>query len=449
VHNLGRDGTGKTMSECPIVYYSVARLWKIFGHSEFIYRLIVLLLFFGALLLLFKTFEGLLKESVLSMISVLLLFTSPTLIYYANNFLMDIPAFSLAIFGLSFFIRFLQTQMNRHFYLSLLFYTLAGLLKVSSLLSFGAIIGVYLLDLAGFKLLSDRKLFRFPIKTAVFIMAVIAIQIAWYWYASYYNHRYNAGNFLIGILPIWKMNPEQISETLHAIDYHMKWDYFRLETQYLFLFLFVFTLLFCKRTQKVLLWMTIIASIGFVAFIFLFFDALKDHDYYTVNLFILVPLTLLTFLMLLKERFPVLFRSAIFWIVALSFLIHNVDFGRRRISGRYDTVGWHNEAYLNQYQAFRELPAYLRSIGISEEDKVISISDNSINISLYLMNQKGWTNYNIKSNPKLVERMISQGAKYLMVSIPESYAEEGLQPFFQKKTGQFRNIHIYELGLSR
>jgi hypothetical protein len=445
VHNLGRDGTGKTVSECPIIYYTIAQLWKVFGHHEFIFRLVVLLLFFTSLFVLFKTFEDFLRESILSMIGILFLFTSPTLIYYANNFLMDIPAFSLAVIGFSFFIRFVHCEKQRWFYWSMFFYSLAGLLKISSLLSFGAIFGLFWLEVLGVKVLPNRKIFIFPLQKFLLLLGVIGIQVAWYIYASQYNSQYNSGNFLIGTLPIWKMNRIQIMETLHAIDYHINWDYFRQETQVVFVLLFALLLLFYKRGNNVLRLLTIITVMGFLAFIFLFFDALKDHDYYTINLFILVPIMLLAFLLLLKDRFPTVFNSAFFWILSFSFLVHNVDFGRRRMSDRYSNDGWHNESYVTYFQTFRKIPYYLRSIGITQDDKVLSISDNSINISLYMMNQKGWTNYGTKTNSATIRKRILQGAKYLFISNQADIEEVEIKPFLTKKIGQYKNVDIFEL----
>ena len=75
VHYLGADGTGKTISECPLIYYSVASLWKVFGHHEFIYRMLVLLIYFIGLFSVFKLFENKLKDSIWAMICSLLLFT--------------------------------------------------------------------------------------------------------------------------------------------------------------------------------------------------------------------------------------------------------------------------------------------------------------------------------------------------------------------------------------
>ena len=185
VHYLGADGTGKTISECPLIYYSVASLWKVFGHHEFIYRMLVLLIYFIGLFSVFKLFENKLKDSIWAMICSLLLFTSPTLVYYANNFLMDIPALSLAMVGLYFFFRFEQSGSNKFLYWSALFYTIAGLLKVSALLSFAAIIGLFALELVNVTLRSDRKVFHQPLKQAAVFAGVLLIQYAWYSYASF------------------------------------------------------------------------------------------------------------------------------------------------------------------------------------------------------------------------------------------------------------------------
>jgi hypothetical protein len=445
VHNLGGDGTGKTVSECPVIYYSIAMLWKVFGYHEFIFRLFVLLLFFVGLYAIFKIFEFTFKDSIVSMICALFLFTSPTLVYYANNFLMDMPAFSLAIIGLYFFFRFEQSQANKYLYLSAFFFAIAGLLKISSLLSFMAIIGLFVLELFNVRLHPDRKVFNYPPKQAAVFLGVILVQIVWYTYAHSYNSHHNSGNFLIGILPIWEMSREEIRTTLNAISEHIKLDYFRRETQVVFVLMFILILAYYKKINKIALILTIMTSVGFLAYILLFFKPLKEHDYYTINLFILVPIILFAFLSLLKNKFNIIYTSLVFRIILIAFLIHNVDFARRRISDRYNPEGWQNKYYTTNIRSFREIPAYLRSLGIKEEDKVISLSDNSINISLYLMNQKGWSNYGINTDTVRIRQKINQGAEYLFISDAKTYEVQSIKPFLTNKIGRFSNIDIYKL----
>src|ERR1035438_6797900 len=162
VHNLGRDGTGKTAGECPLLYFSIGQLWKIFGYHEYIYRLIILLFFFFGLFAFFKMLENKLRDSVLALLFSFLLFTSPSIVFYANNFLMNIPAFSLALTGLYFFFKFIETTKTRYLYLFAISYAFAGLLKVTSLLSFAAIFGLFLFELIDVKGEPDKKSFQHP-----------------------------------------------------------------------------------------------------------------------------------------------------------------------------------------------------------------------------------------------------------------------------------------------
>ena len=453
VHNLGRDETGKTVSDFPLIYFSIAYLWKIFGHYEFIYRLVVMLFFFFGLFTLFKFFENILKDSIIAITSTLFLFTSPTLVYYANNFLMDIPAFSLALIGFYFFFKFTQSSKNTHVYLFVFLYAIAGLLKISSLLSFMAIVGLFIIELLGVKLNPERKIFHQPVKQGILFIGVLTVQLIWYMYANNYNAKYNSGFFLIGILPIWEMNIAEIKRTFTIIDEHINWDYFRKETQLVLLAIFIFTLTLYKKANKIILLLMILTAIGAISYSILFFGAFKDHDYYTINLFILTPMIIAGFLLLLKDKFNFIYTSLLFKCILIAFLIHNIDFARRRMQGRYSPTGWQNRDYIQNTHSFEEIPTYLRSIGIKKEDRIISISDNSINITLYLMNQKGWTNFGMIKDSLKIRDKINQGANYLLIdnkfkgNAAELYKEKSIQPFIKNKVGEFKNIDVYRLNL--
>ena len=445
VHHLSNDGTGKTISEFPLIYYSVAQLWKVFGHFEFIYRLIVLSFFFSGLFALFKIYEALLKDSVLAIIFTLLLFTSPVLVYYANNFLMDVPAFSLALVGLYFFFRFIQSAKDKYFYWFIFINVIAGLLKISSLMSFLAVFGLFILELFNVKIDPKRRIFQKPLKQFALLASVLIIQFVWYMYASIYNSKHNGGIFLVGYLPIWDLDLSQIKVTFDAIIEHIKRDYFRRETQIVFGIMFILILAFYKHINKIVLYIIIFLSIGFLLFVILFFQALKDHDYYTINLYILIPLIFLGFLQLLKNKYNRVYTSIFFRIILIIFLIYNIKFAKDQMNNRYSSMGWENENYIVNIQSFGEINPYLQSIGIKSEDKVISLSDNSINISLYFMNRKGWSNYGINLDRLKIKKAINLGAKFLFIYDKEVYNEPGIQPFIKNKIGEFNNIDIYSL----
>jgi len=358
---------------------------------------------------------------------------------------MNIPAFSLALIGLYFFFKFSETSKNRYLYLFTLFYALAGLLKITSLLSFLAIFGLFLLELFDVKVIQDRKIFQHPKKQIISFLSVLIIQIIWYWYAYTYDRRYNSGLFLLGILPIWDIKLAQIRIILDGINNQIAWYYFRKITQIVFLFMFILVVLFYKKTDKKLFFLTILTSIGFLLTVLLFFRVLDSHDYYVIDLFILVPFITLSFLTLLKNKFNKVYTSVLFRIILVVFLFYNVDFARRRIHDRYDPGGWQNELYVKYVGTFEEIKPYIRSLGIKENDRVWSMSDNSINISLYLMNQKGWTNYWVGTDSNTINKIKKLGAKYLFIYNKEIYSNKDIQPYIQHKIGEYKNVDIYKL----
>jgi hypothetical protein len=444
VHHLGNDGTGKTVSDFPIIYFTVAQFWKVFGKHEFIMRLINLLIFFAGLFAMFKTIESVLKDSFIAIYTTSLLFTSPILVYYANNFLMDVPAFSMALIGLYFFTLFYTSQKNKYFILFAAFFALGGLLKISSMISFIAITLIFVFETAGIKVRKQGKTFNHPLKQSLVFAGVYVTLIAWYLFARSYDEKYNSGNFLLGILPVWKSEKIQVTEILNTVAEHIKWAYFYRITQLMFAIMLLYILTNFRKTNRTLYFLTSMITIGFCGFLILFFDAL-GHDYYVINLLILAPFIQLTFMHTLKSRFNKIYYSFIFRIFLLAFLIHNIDFAKRRITDRYNPDGWQNSYYRKDIRVFEEIQPYLRSIGIQKEDRVISLSDNSINITLYLMNQKGWTNYGINADSTMIRQKIAMGAKFLLISDKEQYKNKNIVPFTCNKIGTFKTIDVFKL----
>lgn len=105
--------------------------------------------------------------------------------------------------------------------------------------------------------------------------------------------------------------------------------------------------------------------------------------------------------------------------------------------------------YRNHLEALETVTPFLRSLGIQRDDLVISIPDGSINISLYLMDQKGFTDYGYSETKgkvhERIERFKQIGAKYLIVNKPEAIQHEDFAPYTQNKIGVYKNIQIFSL----
>jgi hypothetical protein len=358
---------------------------------------------------------------------------------------MNAPALSLAFIGLYLFYLFYKTSRNKYLYMMAGVLTLSGMLKVSSLLSFAAIVAIFFIELIKIKITYNRKVFPNPKQQFIPLAGVIVVQVIWYLYARYYNSQHNAGVFLVGILPVWDFDFSKFEIFWRAVTEHIKWDYFRRETQVVFILMLIATWISARKANRLLLLMTSIISVGFIAFLILFFQALQDHDYYVLDLLVLAPFVMMTFLMLLKENYSKVFNSLIFKIIVLAFLIHNIDFARRRIEDRYSMTGWQNHDYVEFYKNFEDISPYLRSLGIEQNDKVLSLSDESINISLLFMNQKGWSDYGISHDISQIDKAIKSGAKYLLIDEQELDKNHQLRPYLQTRIGHYKSIDIYKI----
>lgn len=444
MHYAGPDGTGKTISEFPIIYYSIANIWKVFGKNEGLYRGIVLLYFLIALFALYRTISSYLDDRFLGLWVATLLFTSPMLVFYSSNFLANVPALSSALIGWAFFYKYIRKTKVKWLIVSFLFFTLGGLLKASAALSFVALFFVFLLYLTGLFSIGTKGRSR---RRARHLMTAFAasfvILTAWYFYAHSYNSANNKGIFLIGILPIWELNGQEMDITLSAIKEHLRWDYFRVDIYYMLIGFAVCIAMFLKQTDRFLSVLLSISLIGAMLFVLLFFQALQEHDYYVLDLLILMPLITLTFLMLAKTKCPKALNSWIVRLTLIVLIIHNADFAQRRMEWRYS--GWMDEGYSQYTYKFREVENILRRNGIERDDLVISLPDPSFNSSLYAMDQKGWSGFKefLMDSVKVKEKIVV-GASVLIIT--DTLANDPhIIPFTKKPLAEHDGLLIYDL----
>jgi hypothetical protein len=146
------------------------------------------------------------------------------------------------------------------------------------------------------------------------------------------------------------------------------------------------------------------------------------------------------------------------------FLLYNIIYCRDMLELRYfpkesrkylivdsqDLVGffrWFNWDYPQHYGALETIKPYLLSVGIKPEDKIISMPDQSINITLYLMDRKGFSNfgYDDLQGDARIKTFIDAGAKFLIINDAKLLEEEYLKPYLKNKIGEYKNITIYNL----
>ena len=111
-----------------------------------------------------------------------------------------------------------------------------------------------------------------------------------------------------------------------------------------------------------------------------------------------------------------------------------------------DIFGWYQYDYEKNLKAFNTITPYLRELGIKRDDVVMVLGDQSINISLYNMDQIGFTNYcNVHEYPNQVELAKTFGAKYLFISEYKIQDNPQYLPYMIDEIGKYKNILIYKI----
>jgi hypothetical protein len=456
-HNLTSDGgtTGKCCtSEIPLLYYTVALLYQIFGYHDFIYRLLNTLLFFLGLFYLFKLFNYLLSDIFWAIGLTLIFFTSPVLVFYGNNYLTNSSALSFSLVGWYLFFRFAKEHSLKHFILSMLVFSLAGSFKVSAFFSLLAIAGVLVFEL--FKLAKfdgQKQLFNKPVlQLGLLLLAILPVAL-WIVYAAYYNHLHGCTYFSTTLFPIWSLSSDGIHKVLSNIENIWLAQYFHWSVLLFLGVCLLMLLAFIRKGNKLLNVVLLLVFLEVVAYVLLQFYTFRDHDYYTIDIFILPVLLVLASFIALGKTSPKLFRSFLLKGAFAGLLLFNVLYARQQITDRYQG-DWNNYATNN---AIYTIEPFLRQIGVMPTDSVISLPDEG-HVSLYLMNQKGWTDYTdmqLNRGEKIrynqdsagLAKSIERGAKYLVLKgRKELYLKPYLQPFCKNLKGEYADILIFSLN---
>lgn len=440
--NQMSDGgiSGKSVGEFPILYFVVAQLWKVFGKHEWIYRVFGLAIFVLSTFYLFRLSFREFGNVAFSVFVSLLLFTSPTIVYYSFSFLTNVPALSLVLIGWWLVYKYNFSGKNLFFWGALLCFSLGMLLKVTAGISLVALLGWWLIETLFVR--HGSKIFKNGFYDVIpFIVCIIPI-VGWYWYADYFNDIHQGKYTYNAIWPIWRVSQEKFQKIITAVRLIWLKEYFHFSLLIITGLIWVFLLTQYKKIKGFYFYLILIIPIGSIMYLALWFQSLRFHDYYLINVFINIVLVwFVLFHTFSKNRW---INNKIFTICLvfyMGFLVINCNV---RLSNRFE--GSKNNPYKYRLEAVGELEPILDSMGIGKNVKVISIPDRSINSSLYLMNRKGYTEYGSRFETKEhFYKRIYQGAKYLIISDTTIVDREVLQPFIGNKIMEYRNVFIYDL----
>jgi hypothetical protein len=452
VHTIYSDNwtTGYAApSEIPILYYAVAGLYSIFGYHDYIFRFVNYLIFIIGLLYLFKLSKRVTGSDFWAGTTTILLFSSPLIIFYANNFLPNSNGLALSIAGWYYFYRYYETGKTRTFFTSVIFFILAGSMKISELSGPIIILILLLSDKVSrgkLKLWTDKD---FLVKV-ISIVAIFALIAGWVYYAKYFNTIHKSNNFSTQTYPIWNLNFKGIRDVIQSIKYLWIPDYYMPVTLIMTGAMVLLSLAFRKKLDRIIGISTAIYLAGFSVYMLLWFDALAHHDYFLITFFIIPTFIMLNFFRYIHQSVKSKRLDIIIKAVAIVFLLLNIEYGARGNRLRYTSF------VTNDLPAFRDLhtlTGYLRSIGIKPDDRVVFTPEICIR-PLYLMNQPGWvlapTNRadsgQARNDSLLLLTFLKSGADYLITNnLATVFSRKSIQAYTKQLVAQHGNVFIFKL----
>jgi hypothetical protein len=444
LHHQAGDN-GYAAAEFPLLYYIVSRLYTLFGFHEFLHRGLVLMIAMISWWVLFRMSNRLIGNEWLALVPVVILSTTPVYFFYANNFMPNVPAISLAIIGLYAFFRYLESEEKRlgWLYLMGVLMLLTCLTKASEGISLIAIAAVAVLGLFPWKGFPKVQLPRYHwLHFSAIVLSVIGFTAGWYSYARHYNTIYGNKQSLIGIFPIWEMSEADWELTEYMVD-KVWWTHFHSPiVLYALGGMGILFFVLWNKLNHNLRWLTLLTLLGCIAYALLFFKAFAMHDYYFLTL-VIYPIFLLISLLELLWRTIKNTRWYYQAIIALP-LIVLCSFGFYQ-NQHIQWTRYNKKDFMSGLpQGSYELEPYLRSIGLERTDKVVSLKDRSPNVTLYLMNNPGYTQAFINGEVNIGD-MRSWGAKYLVLNDSSYLQIENYQPYLQKQIGAYKGVLIYDL----
>ena len=434
MNRTGRDGVA--VAEFPITYFVSAQFAKLFGYSEAWARGLHWLLFVLAAYSLYLIALRFIDNPLIAIIPALYFLNLPLNYFYANNFLPNMPAISLAVIGWYYYFRFLYDGKSRAILWMFLFMTVAALIKASEAIH---LIAAFLSLLFAHFIRKEK----WPKGAAWQVWGGVATGIvsllAWVAYAKATNQAYGNNMSLLGILPYWEMSEVDREYTWEVVILTIWAPVIAASVNWKLIYLLGVGLLWPKVWRSRLLVPSLLLLGGSFAYGILWFQAFMIHDYYLLSMLV-CPIFFLIMVLgpldeVVKNRKWISLATT---MVLLGLGVYTIDYNRQIQKQR--TLPEASE--INA--AFYTLEEKLRSLGIDREDKLIAVPDPSPNISLYMANNPGWTDC-LNGGINNPEPYIKAGAKYLIELDTSIHSRPGMAPYLTDTLGTHGPFVIYRL----
>jgi hypothetical protein len=336
----------------------------------------------------------------------------------------------LALLGIERFDRFRTSEMTRHYVLSVLFFTLSCLLKIT--------FAIWPLALFG-AMISFQKPFLKRAHLALLLPVVSAV--IWFSIATLYNQRSGDDYFLTSSIPIWQLAAGESAQLVDAITHYWVGSYYPPITRWVLLIalgLFAWNI---KHRNRFDLKFTAIAFVGIVCYFLLMGRAFINHDYYFLPI---VPWILLLLPCLAEplDQFKNKKRQLVLSLALIAVVISAATYTSQKLDRRYFLS---NDPFDDAALSMRE---EISQHGLPLPDlaqPVIVIGDPTRNGTLLYLKSKGMTYTNLQHFLSAMDRQhVPENAA--MIYSTEALSNEQLQQLSAQSIGNTAHWYCYRIS---
>lgn len=286
--------------------------------------------------------------------------------------------------------------------------------------------------------------------------------ICWILFSKAYNLKSGSIYFLLTTTPIW--DTQNKLDVWNSFINKVLPEFYHLGFLSIFILMLVFIIINMKKSNRYLVIFLFTLLIELIVFVLFWFQNLNVHDYYLLDFYLIIPVLFLTFFKLLQNIHLSVFNSTIvksglFVILILSFCFgiaktrikyfgNNTFVTKNFLSEKEHRYWeWLKWDYETRIESTETVTSYLRQIGLKRSDLVLSLPDVSPNITLYFMDQKGYTLlYNDdKTIKEVIDNAIDNKVKYLIITDEVLAKDSSFSDFTKNKIGEYKNLSVFKL----
>jgi hypothetical protein len=413
--------------EFPLMQWTYALFYKAIGNYIIISRILTfitgLFCVFGFYFLSYQ----LTKDYLSAIIGTWIFNFSPSFYYYTMNPMPDTMALCFSVWGLLFFIKWIQGKSNLHLIVCLFFFSLSTLIKLPFIVNFALIGGYQIVLLIHNRLKQVRELSKVLVLSALFLLPALA----WYLWVI---PTWEKSQTITGILGLKK---NQLPGLTGILIYHLKetFPYYLANLFALPFFILGLIFIFIKRPFKSILFITI----GFWLLALLLYYSFEIntiglwHDYY------FFPFLPLIFIIMVYGINNIIKNRQIIPVVLVGLLCAYIPVEASKYAGwRWPVVSSEmNPDYIICKNALRK--------AVPDTALVVVANDITPCIDLYYIHKKGWVVDNFWLPEDTLIKRIDNGARYFYCDTRKIDDYEKITPHLKRKILECNTIRVWEL----